>query len=50
MTICAPSDPKQRGLMAYTLRYAAELRSASESFSDVKTPKINAEQIGRKAC
>jgi DNA end-binding protein Ku len=31
--------------MAYTLRYAAELRSASEYFSDVKTPKIDAEQL-----
>ena len=45
MAICAPSDPKLPGLMAYTLRYADELRSASEYFSDVKTPKIDAEQL-----
>jgi DNA end-binding protein Ku len=45
MAVCAPSDPKLPGLMAYTLRYAAELRSASEYFSDVKTPKIDAEQL-----
>jgi DNA end-binding protein Ku len=45
VAVCAPSDPKLHGLMAYTLRYAAELRSASEYFSDVKTPKIDAEQL-----
>jgi DNA end-binding protein Ku len=45
VAICAPADPKLPGLMAYTLRYAAELRSASEYFSDVKTPKIDAEQL-----
>jgi DNA end-binding protein Ku len=45
VAICAPSDPKLPGLMAYTLRYAAELRNASEYFSDVKTPKIDAEQL-----
>jgi DNA end-binding protein Ku len=45
VAVCAPSDPKLPGLMAYTLRYAAELRSASEYFSDVKTPKIEAEQL-----
>ena len=45
MAVCAPSDPKLHGLMAYTLRYADELRSASEYFSDVKTPKIDAEQL-----
>ncbi|HEY1895529.1 MAG TPA: Ku protein, partial [Terracidiphilus sp.] len=45
VAICAPSDPKLPGLMAYTLRYADELRSASEYFSDVKTPKIDAEQL-----
>jgi DNA end-binding protein Ku len=45
VAVCAPSDPKLPGLMAYTLRYAAELRSASDYFADVKTPKIDAEQL-----
>ncbi len=45
MAIAAPSDPKLPGLMAYTLRYAAELRSAKEYFSEVKTPKIDDEQL-----
>ena len=45
MAIAAPSDGKLAGLMAYTLRYAAELRSAREYFSDVKKPAIDAEQL-----
>ena len=45
VAVCAPSDPKLPGLMAYTLRYADELRRASDYFSDVKTPKIDAEQL-----
>jgi DNA end-binding protein Ku len=45
MAITAPSDAKLLGLMAYTLRYAAELRSADEYFSGIKTPAINAEQL-----
>jgi DNA end-binding protein Ku len=45
VAVCAPSDLKLPGLMAYTLRYADELRRASDYFSDVKTPKIDAEQL-----
>jgi DNA end-binding protein Ku len=45
MAVCVPSDAKLPGLMAYTLRYADELRSAADYFSDVKTPKIDAEQL-----
>jgi DNA end-binding protein Ku len=45
MAVCVPADAKLAGLMAYTLRYADELRSAADYFSDVKTPKIDAEQL-----
>jgi DNA end-binding protein Ku len=45
MAISAPSDPKLAGLMAYTLRYAAELRSAKEYFSSIKSATINPEQL-----
>jgi DNA end-binding protein Ku len=45
VAISAPADESLAGLMAYTLRYAAELRSASEYFSGIKTPSINAEQL-----
>jgi DNA end-binding protein Ku len=45
MAISAPSDAKLGGLMAYTLRYAAELRSAAEYFSEVKSPTVNSEQL-----
>jgi DNA end-binding protein Ku len=45
IAITAPSDPKLPGMMAYTLRYAAELRSAADYFSDVKTPKIDDDQL-----
>lgn len=45
MAISAPPDGKLAGLMAYILRYAAELRSAREYFSGVKKPAIDAEQL-----
>ena len=45
MAITAPSDQKLPGMMAYTLRYAAELRSPAQYFSDVKAPKIDNEQL-----
>ena len=45
MAISAPPDPKLRGMMAYTLRYAEELRSQAEYFADVKSPKIDEEQL-----
>ena len=45
MAITAPPDEKLRGMMAYTLRYAEELRSPSQYFSDVKSPKIDDEQL-----
>jgi len=45
IAITAPSDPKLRGMMAYTLRYAEELRSPAKYFADVKSPRIDDEQL-----
>lgn len=45
MAISAPSDPDLNGLMAYTLRYAEELRNASEYFKDIKPARIEEEQL-----
>lgn len=45
IAITSPSDAKLAGMMAYTLRYAEELRSPAEYFADVKTPKIDEEQL-----
>jgi DNA end-binding protein Ku len=45
MAITPPSDLKLPGMMAYTLRYAAELRKAAEYFADVKSPRIDHEQL-----
>lgn len=45
MAIAAPPDPKLAGMMAYTLRYAEELRNAAESFSEMKSPRIDEEQL-----
>jgi DNA end-binding protein Ku len=45
MAITAPANAKLPGLMAYTLRYAAELRSAAKFFADVKPAKIDAESL-----
>jgi DNA end-binding protein Ku len=45
MAITAPSDTRLDGLMAYTLRYAVELRSAKEYFSGIKSSTTNAEGL-----
>jgi DNA end-binding protein Ku len=45
LAITAPSDPKLAGMMAYTLRYTEELRKPAEYFADVKSPKIDHEQL-----
>jgi DNA end-binding protein Ku len=45
MAIEAPPDTKLPGLMAYTLRYAEELRNPAEYFSEVKKPRIDDEQL-----
>jgi len=45
IALMPPSDPKSRGLMAYTLRYDAELRDASEYFSGIKDQTISKDQL-----
>jgi DNA end-binding protein Ku len=45
VALTAPNDPKLRGMMAYTLRFSAELRSASEYFEDIKEYKADREQL-----
>lgn len=45
MAVAAPADDKLPGLIAYTLRFAAELRSASAYFSGIKSPAIDKEQL-----
>ena len=45
VSIAASGDDKSPGMMAYTLRYAAELRSASDYFGNLKTPSIDSEQL-----
>ena len=45
MALSAPSDKDLPGLMAYTLRFAAELRSAREFFAGIKTPEIDKESL-----
>jgi len=45
MAIAAPSDPKLAGMMAYTLRYAEELRDPADYFSEVKKTRIDDEQL-----
>jgi DNA end-binding protein Ku len=45
MSISAPFDGKLAGMMGYVLRYSAELRNAAEYFAEVKTPKIEADQL-----
>jgi DNA end-binding protein Ku len=45
MAIVAPSDPKLAGMMAYTLRYAEELRNPAKYFAEVKSPKIDDDQL-----
>lgn len=43
--IGVPFDPKQRGMMAYLLHFAEELRSAAEYFDDIKVQKIDRDQL-----
>jgi DNA end-binding protein Ku len=45
IALMPPNDPKSRGLMAYTMRYAEELRDASEYFSDIKEVDIDKDQL-----
>lgn len=43
--VTAPNDDSLPGLMAYALRYAAELRKPQEYFAGIRTPEINAESL-----
>jgi len=45
MAVTVPQDETQPGLMAYALRYAAELRSPAEYFAEIKTPAVNEESL-----
>jgi DNA end-binding protein Ku len=45
MAITAPPDKKLPGLMAYTLRYGAEMRDAKEYFTDVKPAEISEDSL-----
>jgi DNA end-binding protein Ku len=45
IAIAAPSDVKLAGLMGYFLRFAEEVRDAGEYFSEVKTGKVDEEQL-----
>lgn len=41
----APSDPKQKGLMLYILRYAEELRDSKSLFSGTKETTASAQEV-----
>jgi DNA end-binding protein Ku len=45
VAVTAPHDENERGLMAYTLRYSTELRSAEEYFSSIKSHAVDARQL-----
>jgi DNA end-binding protein Ku len=46
IAIAAPADQKLAGLMGYFLRYAEEIRDAAKYFAEVKTGKVDEEQLG----
>ena len=41
----APSDPKQKGLMLYILRYEAELRDPKSSLSDIQEASVDPREL-----
>ncbi|HEY1809822.1 MAG TPA: Ku protein [Acidobacteriaceae bacterium] len=43
--IAAPSDPKQRGLMLYVLRYEEELREAKSATGDIPQTKASPQEL-----
>jgi len=45
VAIMAPEDDKLAGMMAYSMRYAEELRDPVEYFRDIKPPKIEQDQL-----
>ena len=49
VAVTAPHDENERGLMAYTLRYGSELRSAEEYFSSIKPQPVDAKRLAMAA-
>jgi DNA end-binding protein Ku len=45
IAISAPSDAKLAGMMGYFLRYAEEIQDAGKYFSEVKTGKVDEDQL-----
>lgn len=45
IALMPPKDPDSRGLMAYTMRYSAELRDASAYFSEIEPVEIDKDQL-----
>ena len=45
IALMPPLDPKSRGLMAYTMRYGAELRDPADYFSEIKDVEIDKDQL-----
>ena len=45
MAIAAPEDDEQLGMMAYTMRYAEELRKPAQYFGDIKKVAIDEDQL-----
>jgi DNA end-binding protein Ku len=45
VAISAPPDPKQKGLMLYTMRYEEELRDAKSVLSGVKETPVGSEEL-----
>jgi DNA end-binding protein Ku len=45
VAISAPADEKLTGMMAYTLRYAEELRDPADYFNDIKKVSVEDDQL-----
>ena len=45
VAIGAPLDPKQKGLMLYTLRYEDELRDSKSALSGIKEASVDADEL-----
>jgi len=45
MAVMAPEDEKLPGLMAYAIRYAAELRDPADYFSEIKKVSVDSDQL-----
>lgn len=45
IAIAVPNDESLGGMMGYTMRYPAELRNATQYFSEIKKVSVDAEQL-----